>query len=34
VDALAEQVPVSSTFASRTIPQFGRTILFDVTGTF
>jgi outer membrane receptor protein involved in Fe transport len=28
------QVPVSRTFASRTIPQNGRTLLFDLTGTF
>jgi outer membrane receptor protein involved in Fe transport len=28
------QVPVSATFASRTIPQFGRTVLFELSGTF
>jgi outer membrane receptor protein involved in Fe transport len=28
------QVPVSATFASATIPQNGRTLLFDLTGTF
>jgi outer membrane receptor protein involved in Fe transport len=28
------QVPVSATFASRTIPQNGRTLLFELSGTF
>ena len=28
------QVPVSGTFASQVMPQNGRTLLFDLTGTF
>ena len=28
------QVPVTGTFASRVMPQNGRTLLFDLTGTF